>query len=277
MESIQYHRNFVLPKFIVEKFHLKECVDEEKPFYIDKTKISLKDIEGKLLDVRDLEHLRNVLLYFRAAGQVCLQLLGRHITIEREYENKYKVKEEELKKKYEKEKHDVAIDSQSFSHLNFPLEQLMRPKKAFRNIRVQDLIGTAMFPPMPCTFIPAGPNGPDFKHSNFTLRYGISTSLLPKKKIKSYLVQVYRAEDIKYENRFYKSLLEHRESRSWKKVYKPLSNLFVNKPSKANSEPVASNETPKKKRSKKQTTSKAASDTMTSSSQRESKAIIKIH
>lgn len=225
MDCNQEIRNFVMPNFIVNKFHLKEIIDAEKPGYIKKSNIVLTNIEGNILHVDNLQQLRDVLLYFRAAGQICLQLLHKHMTIEKSVELKLK-KKEEAKPRGNVETVDKGLDTQSFSHLRLPLEKMM-PRKLFRRMGVQDLIGTAMFPPLPASFVPAGRNGPIFMSSNMTLRYGLHANVRPKFKARKYLVEVYKSEDLKKENYFYEQLLKEKKGASWKKIYKPLSNLFI--------------------------------------------------
>lgn len=71
-----------IPKFIISKFNLKECLYLELPDYVRKSGICLKNPQGTTLKVESLAQLRDVLSYFRAVGQVCLQLVYKHMLVE---------------------------------------------------------------------------------------------------------------------------------------------------------------------------------------------------
>lgn len=75
-------RSIIVPKLVVSKFKLACAENGNGLRYADKSKILLVDCDSRPLKVDTLEKLRDVLVYFRAAAQVCLYLVQKHLKID---------------------------------------------------------------------------------------------------------------------------------------------------------------------------------------------------
>lgn len=88
---------------------------------------------------------------------------------------------------------DKATSAQSFSHLN--IKEKLVPKALFEDVKVQDVIGTAVCPPMLI-------NRP---------RFGSTSRFFPKRKRDRFWIRVYKREDVEGPNKFYRDLLNSAE------------------------------------------------------------------